>query len=163
MAMMNMFTKDEQVILKNVSSKYKWIARDKSGALFVYASMPKKAGIFYSDDICDFRLEPFEDIFKKITWKGGPVQFRKDVLDETERKYLKAVFSPFRNRVVRVIKSKFPACSDYYVRADLENGDRLSFPCFPAGTMYNGMKLYHVYTLEDLGINYSQKGLKSNK
>ena len=152
---MNTFTEDEQVILKNVSIRYKWIARDKSGALFVYASMPKKAGVFYSDDdMCYLRLEPFEEIFKGITWKGGPVRFRKDVLDETERKYLKAVLRPFRNRVVRVIKSKFPACSDYYVRADLENGDRLSFPSFPAGTMYNGMKLYHVYTLEELGINY---------
>ena len=37
---MNMFTNDEQVILKNVSSKYKWIARDKNGALFVYARKP---------------------------------------------------------------------------------------------------------------------------
>lgn len=151
---MNMFTKDEQVILKNISSKYKWIARDKNGALFVYARKPKKAGCFYSDDICDFRLEPLEDIFKKITWKGGPVQFRKDALDETERKYLKAVLRPFRNRVARVTKLKFPGCPDYSLRFDLEDGDSFSFPNFPAGTMYNGMELYHDYTLEELGINY---------
>lgn len=154
MDMMNMFTKDEQTILKNVSIRYKWIARDKSGALFVYASMPKRQGVFYSDDICDFRLEPFENIFKKITWEGGPVRFRKDVLDETERRYLKTVFSPFRNRDVRVTKLKFPGCSDYYLRAALEDGDSLAFPNFPAGTMYNGMELYHEYTLEELGINY---------
>lgn len=46
MDMMNTFTEDEQVILKNVSIRYKWIARDKSGALFVYASMPKRQGVF---------------------------------------------------------------------------------------------------------------------
>ena len=157
MDMMNMFTKDEQVILKNVSAKYKWIARDRNGTLFVYGEKPKKTEGYYNevdDDMCYFRLEPFEDIFKKITWKGGPVQFRKDVLDETERKYLKAVLRPFRNRVVRVTKLKFPGCSDYYLRVDLEDGDSLSFPNFPTGTMYNGMELYHEYTLEELGITY---------
>lgn len=151
---MNTFTKDEQVILKNVSAKYNWIARDKNGALFVYARMPKKAGFFYDDDTFNFRLEPFEHVFNKITWKGGPVQFRKDVLDETERKYLKAVLRPFRNRDVRVAKIKLEVCSDCYLRAGLENGDHLSFPDFPAGTMYNGMELYREYTLEELGITY---------
>ena len=151
---MNMFTNDEQVILKNVSSKYKWIARDKNGALFVYARMPKKAGCFYSDDICDFRLEPFEGIFKKITWNGGPVRFRKDVLDKTERKYLKAVLRPFRNRVVRVVKTKLLASSGYYLWAGFDDGDSLAFPSFPAGAMYNGMEPDHEYTLEELGINY---------
>ena len=154
MGTMNMFTKDEQTILKNTSAKYKWIARDKNGALFVYARMPKKVGCFYSDDICDFRLEPFEGIFNEVTWDGGPLQFRKDVLDKKERKYLKAVLRPFRNRVVRVTKLKFPGCSDYYLRVDLKDGDSLAFPNFPAGAMYNGMELYHEYTLEELGINY---------
>jgi len=160
MGMMNMFTKDEQTILRNISAKYKWIARDKNGDLFIYVEKPKKHNTIYLNDIwashnlCDFHLEPFEELFKKVTWEVGPVQFRKDVLDETERKYLKAVLRPFRNRGVRVTKLKFPACSDYNLRADLENGDCLALPNFPAGTMYNGMELYHEYTLEDLGINY---------
>lgn len=154
---MNMFTKDEQTILKNTSAKYKWIARDKNGALFVYVRKPKKYNTVYGDadgSACGFRLEPFEELFKKVTWEGGLLQFRKDVLDETERKYLKAVLRPFRNRVARVTKLKFPGCSDYSLRVDLEDGDSLSFPNFPAGTMYNGMELYHEYTLEELGINY---------
>lgn len=46
MGTMNMFTKDEQVILKNVSAKYNWIARDKNGSLFVYARMPKRRDVF---------------------------------------------------------------------------------------------------------------------
>lgn len=153
---MNTFTTDEQVILKNVSSKYKWIARNMNGGLFVYKRKPKKHSVVYGDADCStgFRLEPFEELFKKVTWEGGPLQFRKDVLDKTERKYLKAVLSPFRNRDVRVTKLKFPGCSDYSLRVDLEDGDSLVFPNFPAGTMYNGMELYHEYTLEELGINY---------
>lgn len=162
MDVMNMFTKDEQTILKKSSAKYKWIARDMNGALFLYGRKPKKYNVVYGDVGDDgrvsgagcFRLEPFEELFKEITWEGGAVRFRKDVLDEVERKYLKAVLRPFRNRVVRVTKLKFPGCSDYSLRVDLEDGDSLSFPNFPAGTMYNGMELYHEYTLEELGINY---------
>lgn len=157
MDMMNMFTKDEQTILKNTSAKYKWIARDKSGALFVYVRKPKKYLTVYGDagdGAGRFPLGPFESLFKEITWEDGVVRFRKDVLDETERRYLKAVFNPFRNMGVRVTKLKFPGCSDYYLRADLENGDSLAFPIFPAGAMYNGMGLNHRYSLEELGINY---------
>lgn len=152
MDMMNMFTKDEQTILKDTSAKYKWIARDKNGTLFVYNKKPKKFNRFYGAG--RFPLGPFEELFKEITWEDGPVRFRKSILDKTERKYLKAVLRPFRNRVARVTKLKFPGCSDYSLRVDLEDGDSLSFPNFPAGTMYNGMELYHEYTLEELRINY---------
>ena len=154
---MNMFKKDELTILKNTSAKYQWIARDKSGALFVYVRKPKKYLTVYGDAVDDagrFPLGPFEGLFKEITWEGGPVRFRKSILDETERKYLKEALRPFRNRIVRVTKLKFPGYSDYSLRADLDDGDSLVFPNFPAGTMYNGMELYHEYTLEELGINY---------
>lgn len=157
MDMMNMFTKDEQTILRNTSAKYKWIARDMDGELFVYKKKPKKYKIAYGDvddGVGCFRLEPFEELFKEITLEGGPVQFRKDVLDETERRYLKAVFSPFRNRGVRVTKLKLPCSSNYYLWARLEDGDYLAFPSFPAGAMYNGIELHQRYSLEELGINY---------
>ena len=49
MDMMNTFTKDEKTILKNTSGKYKWIARDRSGALFVYVRKPKKYINVYGD------------------------------------------------------------------------------------------------------------------
>lgn len=149
---MNMFKKDELTILKNTSAKYQWVARDKSGALFVYEERPEKEGCFYSDDGSCLSLEPFEDIFKGVTWKGGPVQFRKDVLDETERKYLKAVLSPFRNRDVRVIKAR-RGSFDYLI-IGFGDEDDIEFPDFPRETMYNGMRLYHEYTLEELGITY---------
>ena len=154
---MNMFKKDELTILKNTSAKYQWVARDKSGALFVYVRKPKKYLTVYGDagdGAGRFPLGPFEELFKEITWEGGPVRFRKSILDETEHKYLKEALRPFRNRIVRVTKLKFPGYSDYSLRADLDDGDSLVFPNFPAGTMYNGMELYHEYTLEELGINY---------
>lgn len=80
--------------------------------------------------------------------------FTKDVLDETERKYLKAVLRPFKNRDVRVVKLKSQICSYYYLWVGFKDGYGLAFPSFPAGTMYNGMELHHEYTLEELKINY---------
>lgn len=157
MDMMNTFTKDEKTILKNTSGKYKWIARDRSGALFVYVRKPKKYINVYGDagdGAGRFPLGPFEELFKKVTWEGGVVQFRKDVLDETERKYLKAVLSPFRNRVIRIVKTKLLVSSGYYLWAGLEDGDSIAFPSFPAGAMYNGMEPSREYTLEELGISY---------
>lgn len=151
---MNMFTKDEQTILKSVSSKYKWIARDRDGTLYVYNKKPKRQGAVYGNGLGDFRSFPFGEVFEGVTWDGGPVQFRKDVLDETEREYLKAVFRPFRNRGVRVTKLKLPCSSNYYLWAGFDDGDSLEFPSFPAGAMYNGMEPSHEYTLEELGINY---------
>lgn len=78
--MMNPFTGNEMVILHGISDKYKWIARDRHGALFVYEKVPKRQEDYYNvidDDIGYFRLEPFEEIFKGVTWEDGPVQFRK--------------------------------------------------------------------------------------
>ena len=153
---MNMFTKDEQTILRNTSAKYKWIARDMSGTLFVYDKKPKKYSVVYGNAGygASYRLELFEDIFKGITWEGGAVQFRKDVLDKTERKYLKEVLRPFRSRVVSVNKEKLPLNSGYYLRVRLDDRDSFTFPSFPTGAMYNGMELYREYTLGELGINY---------
>lgn len=75
---MNTFTKDEQTILKNTSAKYKWIARDKNGELWVYKRKPKKFNTVYGDDVAGgFRLEPFEGLFKEVTWKGGGYDLEK--------------------------------------------------------------------------------------
>lgn len=77
--MMNMFTKDEQVILKNVPNEYKWVARNESEELYVFEKKPKRGGDNYvaGYGTAFIRIIPFEHIFKKITFEVGPVQFRK--------------------------------------------------------------------------------------
>lgn len=117
MGTINMFTKDEQVILKNVSSKYKWIARDSDGTLFLFNKKPAKYTRNYgvgSGFLYYFRLEPFEDIFKGVTWDGGPVQFRKDVLDETDLISRQAAIDILKSMAVpRYLDSE---CEDIYER-----------------------------------------------
>lgn len=48
---MNMFTKDEQTLLRNTSAKYKWIARDMDGGLFVYKKKPKSTRLFMATSV----------------------------------------------------------------------------------------------------------------
>lgn len=77
---MKMFTKDEQFILKNTSSEYKWIARDENGELWVFEKEPEREDDYWtvdSPDIACAQLNPFEHMFKEITWLIEPVQFRK--------------------------------------------------------------------------------------
>ena len=61
---------DEKIILRNLHKKYKYIARDKSGSLYLYGQKPRRAkenwintnGIF--TNLC-----VFEHLFKFIKWE----------------------------------------------------------------------------------------------
>lgn len=62
--------KSEYIILKNIDSKYKWIARDKDGCLNVYETKPTKsirAGYWESDTYKPINL--FPSLFASISWE----------------------------------------------------------------------------------------------
>ena len=77
-------TKTEKIILKNTDEKYKYIARDESGDLYVYEFRPYKAYDFrkgkkywcYFDGImCGLRA--FNHLFQDIKWEDEePYKFR---------------------------------------------------------------------------------------
>ena len=85
MNIMRKFTEEEKMILNSfeqVESDYCWIARDVDNELYVYNKKPKtlfRQGCYYvnGDGAKMLRLEPFEHIFKGVTFEAGPVQFRK--------------------------------------------------------------------------------------
>ncbi|WP_300628158.1 hypothetical protein [uncultured Thomasclavelia sp.] len=73
------FTDDEKVILKNLPSRYKWIARDANGELYVYECAPIELNKHYSNlkgSALDFNY--YTHLFKNITFESGPVKFRGD-------------------------------------------------------------------------------------
>lgn len=74
-----------------------------------------------------------------------------DILDDVEKRYLSAVIRPFRKRVDSIMKSSNSCCDKEYIFIRLDD-DFLSLPYFEAGTMYQGMELEKVYTLEELGL-----------
>ena len=77
--------------------------------------------------------------------------FIKEILDEVEKRYLKAVIKPFKNKVDNISKQ---LCYNgkYYIKIDLDT-ESIKFPCFENGAMYNGMKEDKEYTLKELGLD----------
>ena len=98
---MEIFTDVEKHILEATNKNYKWIARDENGCLYIYNTKP------YKDEDCGFFSAKFSGgylfnrcvsdvLFKNVTWKNSPIQFRDDeILIHKEKEYLKFVFKPF--------------------------------------------------------------------
>lgn len=155
-----MFTDEEKVILDALQKEYKWIARDKDGALGVYKERPKKLQLYHIvDDETRFSafidLEAFVNIFKGVTWENSPICFRPPILDKVERRYLKTVFRPFHNRIKYVEKlSPYAVKEKCYIWACVGEDDSLELPLFDKRKMYKGMESNECYTLEELGITY---------
>ena len=75
-----------------------------------------------------------------------------EILDDVEKRYLSAVIRPFRKRVDSIMKISDPLSYDKeYIFIKLDE-DSFSLPYFKTGTMYQGMELEKVYTLEELGL-----------
>ena len=77
---------------------------------------------------------------------------KKEILDETEREYLKAVIKPFKKRVKYIVKAEsLMRDKKELLKIQLDN-DNMLLPYFEEGTMYKGMEIDKEYTLEELGI-----------
>ena len=73
-------TEDEKVILKNLPKEYKWIARDKSGLIFLCSKKPSKCDyswIGYNDIAF-----PFYHLFQFIKWEDDEPYLIEDLLGE---------------------------------------------------------------------------------
>lgn len=92
---------------------------------------------------------------KKLTeWANS--EYKKPILDEVEKEYLKAVIKPFKKHVKTIVKAKQVATL-YAITIDIEEKYNyetfLQFPPFEKSSgMYKGMELGKRYTLEELGL-----------
>ncbi len=107
-----------------------------------------------------------EDIVKKVSkgtfFKELPNDFtgtidvvngyigKPQILDEEEKRYLEGVIRPFRNKVA-YIKKVGNFSSDEFITIQLKN-EVIDLPYFKPNTMYKGMELSKVYTIEELGL-----------
>lgn len=142
-----MFTKTEEIILNALPKKYKYIFRTRGGNLRISERF---------DGIDDYLPIPeFNHLFKDVKADTEPICFRKLILDDIERAYLKAVFKPFASRIKYVKKIGLWKGKEYIkVLTTDSEGDNAYLPMFKAGTMYKGMEPNKAYTLEELGITY---------
>ena len=145
-----MFTKTERTILNALPKEYKYIFRDLSGSLRISGS--------FADDGYFLSFCEFNHLFKDVKPGGEPICFRKSILDDVEREYLKTVFKPFASKIKYVKKQR---CSEIWEGKEYiivfmtdPEGDNAQLPVFKEGTMYKGMKPNKTYTLDELGITY---------
>lgn len=111
-----------------------------------------------------FRLEDIEYVVKQKHFKSLPNNYtgtievengfiqEKEILDDTEKRYLKAVIRPFKNRV-RYITKEDCYDGDCYISIGLDNGEYINLPYFKKRTMYNGMEEDKEYTLKELKLD----------
>lgn len=89
----------------------------------------------------------YETVYERVE------EDKKEILDETEREYLKAVIKPFKNKIGTVCKVQMSLDNKEYLIICLKNKDYMTFPTFEKGTMYKGMKTNVNYTLKELELD----------
>lgn len=111
-----------------------------------------------------FRLEDIEYVVKQKHFKSLPSNYtgtievkngfiqEKEILDDTEKRYLKAVIRPFKNRV-RYISKEESYDGDFFISIELDSDEYINLPYFKKETMYNGMEANKRYTLKELGLD----------
>lgn len=92
---------------------------------------------------------PYELLIDFANWLEE--EYDPKILDEKEKEYLSAVIKPFRNDVEYIEKRIFSTGAEY-IRICLTEDETVNFPNFKRGTMYKGMEVDKVYTLEELGL-----------
>ena len=73
------FSENEKTILKSIDKKWKWLARDKDGILYVYTHRPIKSSENYTfSDGSWERFNTFGHLFQSIQWTDDePVEIAK--------------------------------------------------------------------------------------
>lgn len=108
----------------------------------------------YTNELKDLVIGERLDIVKV----ERPTQYKEvfvrkeEVLDETEKKYLTEVISPFRKRIQFIQKRKEITEINPYLRIVFKDNDKLVFPYITDKTMYKGMEVNKKYTLKELGL-----------
>ena len=157
---MEIFTDVERRILERTDKRYKWIARDENGCLYIYNTKPYKDedyGFFSAKSSGEYLFNKCvsDVLFKNITWENSPIQYRNnELLTPKEREYLKFVFRPFASNIMYIQKVQ-SSDNIEYIRA-ITYKSSIIFPDFEKGIMYKGMKPETKYTLKELGIIYDE-------
>lgn len=73
-------TADEKIILRNVDSKYKYIARDNNAGLYVYCEEPEKRYCYWWSSDFSGNISSFGHLFKMVKWEDEEPWLIEDLL-----------------------------------------------------------------------------------
>ena len=75
-----------------------------------------------------------------------------EILDETEKRYLRGVITPFKDSIETIRRLYSPTKEKDYIQIRYKDDRPTNFPYFESNTMYKCMELNKNYTLEELGL-----------
>lgn len=78
-------------------------------------------------------------------------EYKPQILDKAEKKYLGNIIRPFRDKVNYITK-KIDGNKCEYITIVLHKCMGIFLPSFEGGTMYKGMELNKKYNLKELGL-----------
>lgn len=92
----------------------------------------------------------------KILEAKRPTQYKttfikQEILDEEEKRYLRAVIRPFKDKVEHIEKECGYGDQEF-IHIHISYFDSVNLPYFEKGTMYKKMKYNKQYTIEELGL-----------
>ena len=86
---------------------------------------------------------------------GTVYEHKPEILDEAEKRYLRGVIRPFKDKVKSITKeqeTRDDGEDKSFIGISVDDDVDILLPYFDTGTMYNGMKVSKRYTLEELGL-----------
>lgn len=79
-------------------------------------------------------------------------EIENEILDKAEKRYLRGIIIPFKDKVTCIRKSRNLVESLEFISIELKEEASICLPYFEPNTMYKGMKLQKEYTLKELGL-----------
>lgn len=79
-------------------------------------------------------------------------EVKQEILDETEKRYLRGVITPFKDSIETIRRLYSPTKEKDYIQIRYKDDRPTNFPYFESNTMYKCMELNKNYTLEELGL-----------
>lgn len=81
-----MFSLEEQIILNNIDRKWKYIARDKNGELYLYDTRPNgKGNVSWLEEKEYVGLSMFRHLFQELKWEDAePTKIKRSPLIKIE-------------------------------------------------------------------------------
>lgn len=98
----------------------------------------------------DPEIQRTSDFFTDTILDWMAQEYKEEILNYAEKRYLSEVIRPFRKEVIAIEKSEAPAGEEYIWI--LFKDDCMRLPCFKKDTMYKGMEYDKTYKPEELGL-----------
>ena len=111
-------------------------------------------GLIFWEEGCQKWLGS-EGLSSLLTGKAKIVKLPKQILTDSEKRYLSNVIEPFRDRVKYITKTENSLGEYIAIHSRLYIGwrsDVTLLPEFERGAMYKGMEMNKRYNLEELGL-----------